>query len=81
MKLTTTVQFPDKIERDWDKDIRVEDSGQAVIIHIDIPDENDQLFINFQSWDDWDRVNDKPPEHKSLKELLGKKVTITIESE
>ena len=56
-----------------------EDNGCALIADIDeevtIPDD-DSFFVRLQSWS-----VAKPPQHKTLEALKGRKVRITIEVE
>ncbi len=57
-------------------DVTVEDSGCAVIVHIDHDLPGRHLFVKLQSWDDMPN-----PQHPELKDIVGKKVKITVEIE
>jgi len=57
-------------------DVSVEDSGRAVIVHVagDDMDDSCPLFVKLQSWEDGCH-------HPEMKDIVGKRVTITIEIE
>lgn len=57
-------------------DVSIEDSGQAIIVHVvgDDMDDTSPMFVKLQSWSD-------DGTHPELAGIVGKKVTITIEIE
>ncbi len=54
------------------EDVRIEDSGQAIIV--DVEGKHPRLWVQIKSWDE-----DK--QHPELKDIVGKKITVTIEIE
>ena len=62
------------------EDIRVEDNGCAIITYLEDGTDPDKesLFIQVRSWEEWEN-NKKPPNHKTILALMGKKLRVTIE--
>lgn len=74
------------------EEVSIEDSGQAVIAEIDwnVSCCDDNIFIRIQSWDEsifehplYNAKNNSYENaklgHKSIQELIGKKIKVTIE--
>jgi hypothetical protein len=62
-------------------ELRIEDGGQAVILE-PIINEGDatrgELFVRIQSWSPI--TADRMPGHEAMRQLLGKRVRVTIET-
>lgn len=85
----TPITFEAKIES---QDIKFEDGGTAVIVEPEwvVNGGDEHIFVRLQSWDEtisedimYDRKNRREDNamlgHKSIQNLFGKKVRVTIE--
>jgi len=54
------------------EDVRIEDSGQAIIV--DVEGKHPRLWVQIKSWDE-EKL------HPELKDIVGKTVTVTIKIE
>lgn len=59
-------------EGDFNQDVDIEDGGQARVHTISGDDEDGDMFVRVQSWDE-------SCQHRQIKEFEGKKVRVTVE--